>query len=147
MDESEGYENLLKMMQMMKAMNEMNKQNASAVSEENNAAAKENAPVFFDDRFNTREIKILKSAIPFFEYRYQKNLAVMIKMIEMQRVMEYYKEKAVYISGIENPSDWRKELMKAVRPHLESEKQNMLDLMLKFMEMQEAMSLMQNLQH
>ncbi len=89
--------------------------------------------------FETKESKIVKSIIPYFDRSYQKQMAIVVKMLELKKIHEYYNDEAVITTSIPNNENWRSEMLMAIRPHIEEEKQYLIDLFIRFMEMNQIM--------
>lgn len=97
---------------------------------------------YFDDSIHTPALKSIKSAIPYLEYKYQKNLGIWVKLVELQKLMEMYSHQAVSMQGTEQGRDWRRGMLQAIRPHMEEEKQYQIDMLLKCLDMRDIMSMM-----
>ena len=89
------------------------------------------------------KLSALSAAIPHVNIEYRKNLAVMVKMMEIKEICRYY-------DGLENKGKlpqnpaWRQNLINAVLPHLNENKQKSLQSMVQIMEMQDAMLILDN---
>ncbi len=94
----------------------------------------------FDDEINTPAIKSIKAAIPYLEPRYQKNVGLMIKLIEIQRLIEVYSNRAVALNDGVN---WKRGMLTAIRPHVVGEKQALIDKLIKVMDMKELIEAQQ----
>lgn len=135
----ENIDGMAKMMQLMKMLND------------NQALEKENEDKndvdirYFDDKLQSQEIRILKSAIPFFDIRQQKSLAMFVKIMEMKKVLEYYDSAEVKTAEIPSYNDpdqeklWKKRMLMAIRPHLERDQRHMTDMLIKYIDIKEAM--------
>ena len=86
----------------------------------------------------------LNAAIEHVGCKHQKNLAIMVKMLEIKEICRYYDTKEDVVKTQNNPN-WRQGLINAVMPHLSEEKQSSLKNILQFMEMQEMMTNLENL--
>lgn len=95
-----------------------------------------NEETYFETDINTPAIKTIKSALPYLDYKYQKNIGVAIKLIEIQRILDKYSTVAVNMNITKN-KNWRKNMILAIRPHMEEEKKQMIDTIIKFMDIKE----------
>ena len=154
---------MLKMAEIIKSLsstnNQSQEQNKSQNSPENknrdnkNVSEKrllkeetrEDRVKYFDDAIHTNSMKKLKSVVPYMDREYQKKLAIMIKVIELQKVIEMYNTQEVGVASIDKSSergDWRKGMLSAIRVHSTQEEQRMIDMILNLIEMKEFMDIM-----
>jgi hypothetical protein len=122
----------VKMMQMMEIMKMFNKPNAA-----NNTYEKE---VFFDEPIFTPELKSLKAAIPYLDYPHQKNMAMLVKLIEIKKLQEMYDNQEISTLNKDEYGDWRKGMLTAIRPHMTDEKKLMIDTVVKMLEVREMLN-------
>ncbi len=85
---------------------------------------------------NTYFITKIKAVIPYLEHTVQRDLGIIIKFMEMQRLMESIKRVT---EGGQNP---RQEILKVIRPYISEEKQIKLDLLGKVMEINDMLQKM-----
>ena len=99
---------------------------------------------YFDDPIHTNSIKNLKAMIPYVDAQYQKNLAIFIKLIELQKVVEMYDSQEVSILSVGegDGTDWRRGMLAAVRNHSSEDKQQMIDMIMSLMDIKEVMDKM-----
>ncbi|MCL2703272.1 MAG: hypothetical protein FWE91_06665 [Defluviitaleaceae bacterium] len=76
-----------------------------------------------DKRINTPELAMIKSAIPHLEPRNRRLISVIIKLIEIQRLLDYLKETAAAINRINagsggDENSWRIAMLELIMPHL-----------------------------
>ena len=98
---------------------------------------------YFEDDINTPAIKTIKSALPYLDYKYQKNIGVAVKLIEIQRILDKYSSVVVNMEITKN-KNWRKNMILAIRPHMEEEKRQMIDMLINFMDMKDILDRLQN---
>lgn len=79
---------------------------------------------------NTALIRI-KEAIPFLDMPYQKNIGLMVKLMEMEKLVNNFKTMSV--SG-DNNNKLKKQMLMAIRPELDGRKRQMVDVFVKVME-------------
>ena len=86
----------------------------------------------------SEEINILKASIPFINREYQRDLFVIVKLMEIKDG-----DKTIVMqekNGQENMYKRRTELLKAVRPYLKSEEKEQADIILKAMQIKALMN-------
>ncbi|MDR1537338.1 MAG: hypothetical protein LBU32_04965 [Clostridiales bacterium] len=92
----------------------------------------------FDEKFNSPNIKALKAAVPYVEAKHQKTLALWIKVLEIQRLLELTAGEARLVpSECRNQADWRREMLLSMRPYLNEEKRFVIDLLLRLTDISE----------
>jgi len=89
---------------------------------------------FLDKRINTPELVTIKSAIPLLEPGNRKMLSILIKLIEIRRLMDYLKETTDTLNKLNTSDDKRSALLELILPHLSPENQSQLQMMMTFME-------------
>ena len=78
------------------------------------------------------------AAIPFLDQEYQKNLYLVVRLMEMRRVL--FGEPIEARGKQESPpSQRRRQMLGAVRPYLPHEDREWLDMVLKLMDIREIM--------
>lgn len=104
----------------------------------------------YDEDSQVPGLKAIKSAIPYLEPRYRKNLGLMIKLIEIHKLIETYGYSAMHTHGgpaVTGGNGWRREMLAALRPHVAPEKQRITDLLIKCMDMRDIIRKMEALNH
>ena len=48
---------------------------------------------YYDDEINTPELKFIKAIIPYIDFKYQKQIACMVKIFEFEMLMDLYAQK------------------------------------------------------
>ncbi|WP_313527069.1 hypothetical protein [Anaerotignum sp.] len=81
---------------------------------------------------STQGENILFSAIPFLDLEFQKNIFVVVRLMELKRVLEGTQLEAR--EKQEEPTYRRHNMLQAVRPFLPTEEKKQIDTMLKIME-------------
>lgn len=132
----EQMEQFAKMANIIKFMNESSQNNQSTEEEKENTAPKR----LFDEIENPA-IRAIKSAIPYLDFEYQKNLGVMIKIIELDNLIKKYKDTTLQTASVKEKG-WQKEMLLAMKPELDEKKQYFIDMFLKIIDMKEIMDLM-----
>lgn len=107
--------------------------------EDNNRAenipckVRENAGVqSFDMEFQSPAIRSIKAAIPYLDYRYQRNMGIIVKLMEMDRLINHYT-----VIAAENGRDNSREMLMAVKNELPEKSRSAADLLMKIMELKE----------
>ena len=81
-------------------------------------------------------VKTIEKAIPYIDPKYQKNLEIMVKIMELQKVINSF--SAITIQS-KNPEEKSRKMLMAIKPELDNKKQKMLDLFVKVMEIKTIM--------
>ncbi|MDR1704182.1 MAG: hypothetical protein LBS19_05810 [Clostridiales bacterium] len=92
-------------------------------------------------RLRTPELMMIKSAIPMLEPKHRKNMRIIIKLIEIQRLMDVCREVAAAcnIRGMDGDG-WRTRMLSHLRPHLSRENRLRVDALIKMMEINGILS-------
>lgn len=125
--------NFMDIAQMMQMFSKNNEDNGD---DENNKIKEisNEREVFFDDVIYTSEIKTLKAAIPYLKYEQQKNMAMFIKVIELKKLKEMYDNNDVNIMIKKENGEGGINMLSAVRKHMPPDKQQFIDIYIKFLE-------------
>ena len=105
---------------------------------------------FFDMSILTPELVTIKSAIPHIERKYQKPLGILVKMIEMQRLMDFYGPKtgvhAMSADTLDADSGERKrKILSAIRFNTsDAVMKTKIDVLLKALDISELLLKVQN---
>jgi len=96
------------------------------------------------NKTNSRTSALL-AALPHINVKHQREMAIIIKFMEMRDVLEYY--DTVQASNAEQgASSWKQNLLAAMLPHMSEKNQKTMSSFLQMMEMQEMMTKMQQMQ-
>lgn len=76
-------------------------------------------------------VEMIKAAIPYLDEKYQQNIGVMIKLIEIDSLLNNF--KTMSIDG-ENTTERRTGILKAVKPVLDYKKGKIVDIIMRVME-------------
>ena len=87
---------------------------------------------YYDDEINTPILKITKAIVPYLDLKSQKQMAVIIKIIEIQRLYDLYEQKDLQrksddiknIDDIKNNFDFNGAIINAIKAYLENAKPN-----------------------
>ncbi len=123
-----------KIMQMMELFNLFKTEEPTQNKSENlNHESKD----FFDSQIHSPSIMTIKAAIPFLDYHQQRNIGIMIKVIEIQKLIEIYSSQMV--TQNKRNGEWRREMLQSIRPHIDENKRYMLDVLIKYMDIKAIM--------
>lgn len=86
----------------------------------------------FDMEFQSPAIRSIKAAIPYLDYRYQRNMGIIVKLMEMDRLINHYT-----VIAAENGRDNSREMLMAVKNELPERSRGAADLLMKIMELKE----------
>lgn len=115
-----------KILSVMKLMNNMNNSNAEQ-TEEKNLPSNE----IVEKMDGNTALRKIKEAIPFLDMPYQKNIGLMVKLMEIEKLVSNFRTMSVS-SG--NQNGIKKQMLMAIRPELDTRKQKMVDVFVKVME-------------
>lgn len=98
----------------------------------NNKPQKDN---FEQDNNSLSAIRVIKAAIPYLDYTYQRNLSFIIKLMEIDKLLKKY--SALTVDGQSIKPENKKNMLMAIRPELELRQKKILDMFLKIIEIKE----------
>ncbi|MCD7854476.1 MAG: hypothetical protein LUG66_02540 [Clostridiales bacterium] len=85
----------------------------------------------FDKELDTPAIKTIKAAIPYIDRRYRRELGVMVKLIEIDRLLNGFRETGAM--SLEK-SGGNMEMLRAIVPNLPKENRQMGETLVKLLE-------------
>lgn len=117
-----------KILSVMRLMNNM-----SNISENSEPKESVNLPSneIVEKMDGNTALRRIKEAIPFLDMPYQKNIGLMVKLMEIDRLVNNFRTMSV--SG-DNNIGIKKQMLMAIRPELDNRKQKMVDVFVKVME-------------
>ncbi len=94
---------------------------------------------FFDDSIVTSELKSIKASIPYLDPKYQRSIGVFVKLVEIKKLIEMFSEKTIEIQDAQGKDghfhgDYRLGMLKAIKPHMEGDKKDKVEVLIKFIE-------------
>ena len=94
----------------------------------------ENKQVTYDDMVQTRNIKMLKSIVPFLDYRSQKPAALLIQYLEFKNASSAFSkpDNSMAACSIPEGSDRRNAILSARRQYCTPKEQEAIDTVLNF---------------
>lgn len=139
-------EKMIRVIKMAKMMENTIKQNEEYAEGNEYDYQKWRLQNDFDGEIQTEYLRMIKAAIPFLDIKYQKNLSVIVKLMEIQKLSQYYDAKLKNIEsrfGEEQNTQSKPsptEMLRAVRKELSEEKRQKIDTIIKIMDATEMMS-------
>ena len=89
------------------------------------------------------KLAALWAAIPHIGFEHQKKLAIMVKLMEIKEICRFYDAAENADKMMQSPQ-WKQNLVNAVLPHLNENKQKSLKTMAQVLEMQDFMANLEN---
>ena len=91
----------------------------------------------YDARLQSREISMLKTALPYVSPSVQKNLSMMIAFLQMEKTIEFFSdpENTTQIAAMERTPDQTVELLQDLRSLCSPAEQRQVDQILNVMQM------------
>lgn len=86
----------------------------------------------FDKELQSPAIRSIKAAIPYLDYKYQKNMGIIVKLMEMDRLVNHYT-----VLAAQSGEDKSREMLIAVKNELPEKSRPAADLLMKIMELME----------
>lgn len=126
-----------KILSVVKLMNNMNSINGKSDGED--SEDKKNLPsndIVVEKMDGNTALKRIKEAIPFLDMPYQRNIGLMVKIMEIDKLVNNF--RAMSVSG-ENNNRLKKQMLMAIRPELDNRKQKMVDVFVRVMEITDIM--------
>lgn len=128
-----------KILSVMRIVNNMNNVNNSANNEnitDNVESVNLPSNEIIEKMDGNTAFKRIKDAIPFLDMPYQKHIGLMIKLMEIEKLVNNFRTMSV--SG-NNNNGIKKQMLMAIRPELDLRKQKMVDVFVKVMEITDIM--------
>lgn len=140
---TDNFEQALKIVKLMKVMGELNKinqeVNQEVLNEKNEIKALEEKkpPIAdFDQDLQTPAIRTIKAAIPYLDFEYQKNIGIMVKVIELDNLIKSYKNTAEAMTT-GRKEGWQKEMLLSMKKELDRKNQYYIDMLVRFMDIKD----------
>lgn len=91
----------------------------------------------YDTRLQSREINMLKTALPYVKPSAQKNISMMIAFLQMQKTIEFFEdpENMTQVAAMEHSTDQTVELLQDLRSLATPTEQRQIDQLLNAMQM------------
>lgn len=83
---------------------------------------------YFDEQLRIRELEILKTTIPYLQSAQQRNIAIITKLIELQKTIEFYQQSnSLSICSMDNPEENMLQMLNEIRPYCNDKESENLD--------------------
>ncbi len=102
---------------------------------------KEETKEDFEHKNTTPAINSIKAAIPYLDTKYQKNLGIMVKIIEIDRLLNNFQAMSI---GGDNNKERKIKMLQAVKPQLDLKKQKLMEIFIRVVEIKDIMEDMNN---
>jgi hypothetical protein len=85
--------------------------------------------VTYDDLVQTRNIQILKSVVPYLDFRSQRPVAILIQYLELLHASETFSQQdnSMAACALQNPSERRNAILTAIRQYATPKEQETID--------------------
>ena len=94
------------------------------------------AKEFKHEAASSARLRALNAALPFAGHAHQKQLAIMVKLMEIKEICRHYDAATAQLA--KSDAAWRQKMISAIIPHVSESKRENLKTMLQIMEMQEV---------
>lgn len=95
-------------------------------------------PIPFDEELQTSDMKMIKSILPYMNSSQQKLIGVIIKIMEIKNLIEK-KDEDIVVMQTENEEELSKEILKTVQPYCQDDRKNMVNILLRMMELKKIL--------
>jgi hypothetical protein len=85
-------------------------------------------------------LNTIKAAIPYLDEKYQKNIGIMVKLIEIDRLVNNFQAMSIEDGDNKRPI----KMLQAVKPQLDIKKQKIVDIFVRVIEIKELMEGLSN---
>lgn len=102
-------------------------------------------PIPFDEELQTQDIKIIKSVIPYMNINQQKSIGVLVKLMEIKILLEKNEDEQIITAQSEDDSQLHRDILMSIQPYCSKDKQNMLNMILRMLEMKKILVQIQTL--
>lgn len=138
---TDNFEQALKIVKLMKVMGEINKINQEINQEGNNkkeeiSVLEDKKIVDFEQDMQTPAIRTIKAAIPYLDFEYQKNIGIMVKVIELDNLIKSYKNTAEAMTT-GRKEGWQKDMLLSMKTELDKKNQYYIDMLVRFMDIKD----------
>ncbi len=130
MESGFDFEAMMKMMQLMQSQPFQGYQKP-----------KEEQP--FDSDSSTRTLLAIQAAIPHLEFKYQKAVAIFVKLIEINRLIEMYSNESD--RSIYQDENWRIAMLNSTKEFFDPDTRQKIEMLLRFMELKGLISVLEEL--
>lgn len=132
----------MRLMKLMKIMGEINKTNDKASDEKENIHVcdeKKEVVSDFEQDLQTPAIRTIKAAIPYLDFEYQRNIGIMVKIIELDNLIKRYQNTAIAMDT-GRKEGWQKEMLLSMKSELDKKNQYYIDMLVRFMDIKDIIA-------
>lgn len=142
MDEQNQSMDFEQMIQMAKMLSTMLQPSIEQNNEENESQPTteivQYKPIAFDEEIQTQDMKIIKSIIPYMNINQQKLVGVFIKFMEIKNILNKKEDESIVVQNQDEETS-PKEILMAIEPYCSSDKKNMINIMLRMLELKKIL--------
>lgn len=77
---------------------------------------------YYDDDINTPALKTIKAIVAYMDYKYQRQIGIIIKLVEIQMLMDMYDKN----TNLKNESDFESAIINAMKIHINNDNMKIL---------------------
>jgi hypothetical protein len=96
---------------------------------------------YHSDILHNPAMRGIKLAVSNLGPEYRRSMKTVIGLIELRKLLEEYTLKLVFMHK-NKPGDWRKNTLVSIRPFMEKEKQEKIDILINAIDLKETMALL-----
>jgi hypothetical protein len=96
---------------------------------------------YHSDILHNPAMRGIKSAVSNLGPEYRRSMSMVIRLIELRKLLEEYTLKLIFMQR-NKPGDWRKNTLMSIRPFMEKEKQDKIDILINAIDLKETMALL-----
>lgn len=128
------------MMQMAKMLGTLFTPKIEENSEKNEESTEliQYKPIPFDEEIQSQDMKIIKSIIPYMNLNQQKLVGVFVKFMEIKNILEKKDDDKVIVQN-QDDETLPREILMAIQPYCSGDKQNMLNIILRMLELKKIL--------
>ena len=130
-----------KILSVVKLINNMNSINNKSDNDEVTESKNLPSDEVVEKMDGGTALKRIKEAIPFLDMPYQRNIGLMVKIMEIDKLVNNF--RAMSVSG-EHNNKLKRQMLMAIRPELDNRKQKMVDVFVRVMEIGDIMEGLNN---
>lgn len=77
---------------------------------------------YYDDDINTPALKTIKAIVAYMDYKYQRQIGIIIKLVEIQMLMDMYDKN----TNLKNENDFESAIINAMKIHINNDNMKIL---------------------
>lgn len=138
-NDSDNFKQAMQIVNLIKIMSEINKVNKEINSDDESIYEKKEIISEFEQDLQTPAIRTIKAAIPYLDFEYQKNIGIMIKIIELDNLIKKYRNTAATMDTGKKDG-WQKDMLLAMKSELDKKNQYYIDMLVRFMDIKDIIA-------